>query len=385
MPGCSRFPHALGKLEIASVPPRVRRGPERRRVPQADPESRPAIPDRRGREGHPTGRAELQDQRRGRVRPRGSGAPQGEARRTGGRPHRRPEADRADVARSAGEGGRRSGPRPDGGCRVRRRDGRTDPRRRDPDVAARPRADRRTVGRPGELGDGRSDRRAPRDAPRERRHRRRGEGRRSRGLDGARRRAAAGLHRPPPGPLDDPIRREHAALRASARNHEGRAPADPGDRARASRPAVHVRGPGPVAARREGPRGDGDGIDRRAGEEARRAPAGRALSAQSGGAARVAVFGRGVRALADALAKLGVEVLLAEDSALAEYTGDGYVQAVRALLESTKPPVLLVAHTPQGYDLAPAVAGALDLPLVTNAVGLRLDGNRLVVTRRLLN
>ncbi len=113
--------------------------------------------------------------------------------------------------------------------------------------------------------------------------------------------------------------------------------------------------------------------------------AGQGLAAQSGGAARVAIFGRSVRALADALAKLGVEVLLAEDPALAEYTGDGYVQAVRGLLESTKPRLLLVAHTAQGYDLAPAVAGALDLPLVTNAVGLRLDGDRLVVTRRLLN
>ncbi len=113
--------------------------------------------------------------------------------------------------------------------------------------------------------------------------------------------------------------------------------------------------------------------------------AGRALAAQSGGATRVAVLGRGVRALADALAKLGVEVLVAEDAALAEYTGDGYAQAVQGLLESTKPRLLLVAHTAQGYDLAPAIAGAQDLPLVTNAVGLRLDDDRLIVTRRLLN
>jgi electron transfer flavoprotein alpha subunit len=112
---------------------------------------------------------------------------------------------------------------------------------------------------------------------------------------------------------------------------------------------------------------------------------GRSLAAESGGVARVAVFGHGVRALADALARLGVEVLSVEDAALAEYTGDGYVQAVRVLLESTKPRLLLLAHTAQGYDLAPAVAGALDLPIVTNAVGLRLEGDRLVATRRLLN
>ena len=112
---------------------------------------------------------------------------------------------------------------------------------------------------------------------------------------------------------------------------------------------------------------------------------GRALAAASGGVVRVALFGQGVRALAEALAKLGVEVLLVEDVALAEYTGDGYVLAVRGLLESAKPRLLLAAHTAQGYDLAPGLAGALDLPLVTNAVGVRLDGSRLVVTRRLLN
>ncbi len=113
--------------------------------------------------------------------------------------------------------------------------------------------------------------------------------------------------------------------------------------------------------------------------------AGRTLAAESGGVVRVALFGQGVRVLAEALAKLGVEVLLVEDAALAEYTGDGYALAVRGLLGSTKPRLLLVAHTAQGYDLAPALAGALDLPLVTNAVGLRLDGDRLVATRRLLN
>jgi electron transfer flavoprotein alpha subunit len=112
---------------------------------------------------------------------------------------------------------------------------------------------------------------------------------------------------------------------------------------------------------------------------------GRTLAAESGGVVRVALFGQGVHALAEALANLGVEVLWVEDAALAEYTGDGYAVAVRGLLESARPRLLLVAHTAEGYDLAPALAGALDLPLVTNAVALRLDGGRLVTTRRLLN
>ena len=112
---------------------------------------------------------------------------------------------------------------------------------------------------------------------------------------------------------------------------------------------------------------------------------GRELASRSGGPVRVALFGEKVRALADALAGHGVEVLIAEDPALAEYTPDAYGQAAHSVVESTKPRLILVAHTSQGYDLAPALAGTMDLPLVTNCLALRFDGERIVATRRLLN
>ncbi len=112
---------------------------------------------------------------------------------------------------------------------------------------------------------------------------------------------------------------------------------------------------------------------------------GRELASRSGGHVRVALFGESVGALAEALAGYGVEVLLTEDPALAEYTPDGYGQAGRAVVETTRSRLVLVAHTSQGYDLAPALAGTMDLPLVTNCLALRFDGERLVATRRLLN
>src|SRR6266581_2169674 len=112
---------------------------------------------------------------------------------------------------------------------------------------------------------------------------------------------------------------------------------------------------------------------------------GRSLAAALGGDARIAVLGSGVRELADHLAGYALDVLLAEHPALAEYTGDGYVQAVRGIVESNSPRVILVAHTSQGYDFASALAGAMDLPLVTNCLGLDVDGDRLVAPRRLLN
>ncbi len=111
----------------------------------------------------------------------------------------------------------------------------------------------------------------------------------------------------------------------------------------------------------------------------------RELAAQSGGAVKAVLLGQGTGGLAQSLAGYGVEVLHAEDAALAEYTEGGYGQALRALVDSVAPRVVLVAHTAQGYDLAPGLAGSMDLPLAANCVDVRLEGDKLVVVRRLLN
>ena len=112
---------------------------------------------------------------------------------------------------------------------------------------------------------------------------------------------------------------------------------------------------------------------------------GRELAAQSGGALKAALLGLNSGGLAQILAGLGLEVLHADDPSLAEYTDGAYEQMLLSLLRDVAPRVLLVAHTSQGYDVAPGIAGRADLPLVTSAVDVRLEGDKLVATRRLLN
>ena len=63
--------------------------------------------------------------------------------------------------------------------------------------------------------------------------------------------------------------------------------------------------------------------------------AGRTLADASGGEARVLVLGHQVEALARHLTGNMVNVLLADHPALAEYTGDAYVQAVRGVAKTT--------------------------------------------------
>ena len=112
---------------------------------------------------------------------------------------------------------------------------------------------------------------------------------------------------------------------------------------------------------------------------------GRALAASSGGVVRGVLLGHDAKPLADRLATFGLEVLYADDPVLAQYTDAGYRQALQGLLADLAPRAILVAHTAQGYDLAPSLAGIADLPLVANCVEVRLDGDRIVATRRLLN
>ena len=100
---------------------------------------------------------------------------------------------------------------------------------------------------------------------------------------------------------------------------------------------------------------------------------------------RLVVLGHGVKELAHHLAGYTVDVLLADHPLLSEYSGDAYVQAIRGVVESTNPRLVLVAHTAQGYDLAPALAGAMDLPILTNCLAIEVQEGRLLAARRILN
>jgi electron transfer flavoprotein alpha subunit len=104
-----------------------------------------------------------------------------------------------------------------------------------------------------------------------------------------------------------------------------------------------------------------------------------AAAQRAGPAVKVAVLGSGVEAIArDVAAAEVAEVIVAESSALAEYTADGFVQAVQALIAAEQPDLVFLPHTYQTRDFAPALAARLQRPLITDCVALR--GNAQPVT-----
>ncbi|WP_435144928.1 electron transfer flavoprotein subunit alpha/FixB family protein [Halobaculum sp. P14] len=109
--------------------------------------------------------------------------------------------------------------------------------------------------------------------------------------------------------------------------------------------------------------------------------AGRELADGLGGDLHVAVISGDVDGFAEMLRLDGVDTVhtVAEGE---EFNHDVYAQVVEALHEELDPAALLLPNSVNGLDYAPAVANALDLPLVTDAVDLAY-GDRLEATREM--
>jgi electron transfer flavoprotein alpha subunit len=97
-----------------------------------------------------------------------------------------------------------------------------------------------------------------------------------------------------------------------------------------------------------------------------------------GGSVKVAVFGAGLDAVAAELAAAACdEVIAVEHAALAEYTADGYTQAIAAVIDAEEPELVLSAHTYQARDVMPRVAARLGRALVTDCIGIKAGEPRL--------
>jgi electron transfer flavoprotein alpha subunit len=98
---------------------------------------------------------------------------------------------------------------------------------------------------------------------------------------------------------------------------------------------------------------------------------------------KVVVLGGGnVGAAAHELATAAVaEVLTVEDAALAVYTPDGFVIALKALIEAQAPAAVVFPHTYQTRDFAPMLAARLRRALVTDITGIKGNGESATFTR----
>ncbi|ELZ09451.1 electron transfer flavoprotein subunit alpha [Halovivax asiaticus JCM 14624] len=112
------------------------------------------------------------------------------------------------------------------------------------------------------------------------------------------------------------------------------------------------------------------------------ATAGRELADETGGDLHLAVISGAVDEFGEKLAREGVDVVhtVADGE---EFNHDVYVQAIEQLVDTIDPQYVLVPNSVNGLDYAPAVAGRLDLSIVTDVVDLAVDGDSLIATREM--
>ena len=108
------------------------------------------------------------------------------------------------------------------------------------------------------------------------------------------------------------------------------------------------------------------------------------IAAALSGTVSAAVMGKGVDALAAELSGKNVtEVLQIEHDLLEAYTPDGFCAALKQVIESAKPDLVLFPHTYQVRDLAPKLAASLGKGMIGDCIGYRNESGKLVFVRQM--
>jgi electron transfer flavoprotein alpha subunit len=112
--------------------------------------------------------------------------------------------------------------------------------------------------------------------------------------------------------------------------------------------------------------------------------AGQAIAAETGWTLEAAVVGGSVPALAGEVAgKRVAKVYAIENPKLEPYTPDGFAAALKQFISGKQPSLVLMPHTYQVRDFVPKLATAMHRTVISDAVGYKKEGEKLVFTRQM--
>jgi electron transfer flavoprotein alpha subunit len=101
---------------------------------------------------------------------------------------------------------------------------------------------------------------------------------------------------------------------------------------------------------------------------------------------RAVLVGQGIGDLAKSVAGRGAaEVICAEGEAVKEYSCDGHARVLEAVIKDESPEIVLIGHTPNGWDVAPLVAAGLGVPIATECSQIAFESGRPLFTRKAFN
>lgn len=109
----------------------------------------------------------------------------------------------------------------------------------------------------------------------------------------------------------------------------------------------------------------------------------RKLAQKTGGRPVVALLGSGTASLAQEAANRGAdEVYHFDHELLAQYTPDGYRVPLDGLVREIAPEWVLMTHSYLAQDVLPTIAAAFEAPVISDSVGIELDGDQIVFLRQ---
>jgi electron transfer flavoprotein alpha subunit len=112
--------------------------------------------------------------------------------------------------------------------------------------------------------------------------------------------------------------------------------------------------------------------------------AGQSIAAEMGWALEAAVAGNGVSAIAGEVAvkKVG-KVYDLESPGLNPYTPEGFSAGLKQFISIKQPRLVLMPHTYQVRDFIPKLATAMNRTVISDCIGYRKDGDKLLFTRQM--
>src|ERR1700719_191131 len=112
--------------------------------------------------------------------------------------------------------------------------------------------------------------------------------------------------------------------------------------------------------------------------------AGQARAAETGWTLEAAVVGNSIANFANEVAAKKVSKVYAVESAKLEpYTPDASTAALKQFIESKQPKLVLMPHTYQVRDFIPKLATAMGRTAISDCVGYKKDGDKLLFTRQM--
>jgi electron transfer flavoprotein alpha subunit len=110
---------------------------------------------------------------------------------------------------------------------------------------------------------------------------------------------------------------------------------------------------------------------------------GKELAQSLGGELSVALLGKDVKNMAEAIKPKANRVLLIEDNRLEFYNSESYEKVLIHLLTERKPVLTMIGHTATGMDFAPSLAAHLKLPMATDCIGIDPKNGTFALTRQI--